>query len=74
MLTVLAVAAFVALGLGVAALACNLACNGSEAFAYLVLIIGEAGLILLLITALKGIFNRPWRKKEKPEVQPEPTV
>ncbi|MGK7389504.1 MAG: hypothetical protein ACNS60_04110 [Candidatus Cyclobacteriaceae bacterium M2_1C_046] len=71
-LTVLAVAVFVVLGFGVGALACTIACNGSEALALIVFNVGLAGLILLLITALKGIFNRPWKKKE--DVQAEPAV
>lgn len=68
-LTILAV--LVALGLlyVVAALACNLSCNGSNAAAVIVGLGGGALVILLLIVALRAIYNKKRRELRRQEKQ-----
>jgi hypothetical protein len=52
-----------------AALACNLACNGSEAGAILLLVFGISAIVLLLILAIKKIKSH---KKRDTESTPAP--
>jgi hypothetical protein len=64
-LTVLVVLLGVAATFGVAALACSLACNGSEILAFIVGA-GGAGLIAWGLTAgLRSIHRRPTKKRAK---------
>lgn len=57
----------VALGLAylVAALACNLACSGYEALAWVVALVGWIGIIILLIVVSVRIFRKPIGKPQK---------
>jgi hypothetical protein len=66
-------ASLVSLGLLylVAALACSLSCNGSEAAAIAVLVLGITGIITLLVVVIKAIFRT---KREKPVEVEEPVT
>lgn len=69
-LTLLAVAAFAALGYGLAALSCQIACSGSSAAAAVVAIGGGIGLVALFVFTIRSIFGKTKRKKkQKVELQ-----
>lgn len=54
---ILALGAFAGLSVLLAALACNIACAGSEALALIILLGGEFGLIALLVTTIRAILG-----------------
>jgi hypothetical protein len=66
-LTVLAIVVFAALGYGLAALSCSIACSGNEALAAVVGIGGGIGLILLFIATIKSIFGKGKKNKLNPK-------
>jgi hypothetical protein len=53
-----------------AGLACSISCNGSEAGAILVMILGLTAIICLLIVAIKKIKSHKKKEKNTPEVKP----
>lgn len=68
-LIILSVLVAIGLFYGVAALACNLSCGGSEGAAGVVLIGGTAVIILLLIVTIRAIVGR---KKKPKQLKPGP--
>jgi hypothetical protein len=50
------------------ALACNIACGGSEALAYAILFLGVGGIIFALVKVIHRILNGP--PKKQPELKP----
>jgi hypothetical protein len=63
LLTMLIVGATLALGMLVAALACNLSCSGNEGLAYVVLVLGWTSLIWLQIILIKKVVKMKGQKK-----------
>jgi hypothetical protein len=64
-LVILAIVAAVGLWFLLAALACNIACNGMEGAAVIVLILGTAGIIIGLIAVIRAITRGSKKKLEK---------
>ncbi len=64
LLTVLLVVIAAGLMYVLAALACTIACNGSEALAWIVFLAGSAGIIFAAVRTIQWIFGRK-RKKRK---------
>ena len=58
-LTILLLAAAGALGYGIAIWSCNLSCSGYEVFAWIVLIGGWGGTILLSIHSIRTLWKKP---------------
>lgn len=69
-LILLAIVAAVGLLYLVASLACTISCNGADALALVVAIVGATGVVLLFIVALKAIL-RIGKHKKNPPVVPE---
>lgn len=65
LLTVLVIVVAAGLLVGLAALACNLACAGSEALAVIVLLAGGAGIIFAAVLTIQWIFGRKRRKRKQ---------
>ena len=64
-LTVLAVAAAAGLFLLLAGLSCNIACAGYEVMAWIVFLGGNFGNIALLVYAIKSIFGKNKKQKQR---------
>jgi uncharacterized iron-regulated membrane protein len=69
LLTVLVVVVAAGLMYVLAALACTIACNGSEALAWIVFLAGSAGIVFGAVRIIQWIFGRK-RKKRKQEANP----
>ncbi|RXK60459.1 hypothetical protein ESA94_08295 [Lacibacter luteus] len=65
LLIVLTVAVAILLLYGLALLACTLSCNGAEAAAWVVAILGLAGIIAGLFFVIRGIVGRKKRAKQQ---------
>jgi uncharacterized membrane-anchored protein len=71
LLTIISVLLALGLLYLVAALACNLSCNGSEAAAVIVGIGGAGLVVFLLILAIRGIYGKKKKRKQQAEFVPE---
>ncbi len=70
-LTIFTIVLAVAIGLGLTALACSIACNGSEALALILLLGGLFLLILFTILIVRDINGRSKKKLKDPVPTPE---
>lgn len=66
-LTILAVILAIFLIFGLAALACTIACSGSEAIAYILFLLGTAGIIFGLVKVINSIHRGPKKQVPEPE-------
>lgn len=64
-LTVLILLLAAAAGLALAALSCSIACNGSEALALIVAVLGLGGIVYLSIISIRAAFRRYGKTKAK---------
>jgi ABC-type multidrug transport system fused ATPase/permease subunit len=67
LLTVLILLLAAAAGLALAALSCSIACNGSEALALIVAVLGLGGIVYLSIISIRASFRRYGKRKAKKE-------
>jgi hypothetical protein len=67
LLSILAVLVAILLIGGLIGLACSLACNGSEAAAWLVFLLGTAGVIFALVKVINAIHGKTKKKKLPPQ-------
>lgn len=72
LLIILSVIVAAALILGVATLACNIACSGSEALAIVVGVVGIGLVVWLLIVVIRNILGKKGKKVKDPEKETAP--
>lgn len=69
LLTVLVVVVAAGLLYLLTGLACTLSCNGSEALAWIVFLVGSAGIIFCAVRIIQWIFGRKRKKRKKKQMQ-----